>query len=98
MSLPQYQSAKMAEAVGLVSMAEIARMVERDKRTVDMWIRRRRTSHFPDHVAFLVFGSRLIPLYKKKEVQDWHAQYIPSKGGAPKGNRNWIPKHKKSTS
>lgn len=89
MNLPIYDSLKLAEDAGYVSLTGIAEVLGRKRGTVHMWVKRRRTTKFPDQVAIYRIGKLKWPLYDLKAVEDWHRTYVPSKGGAPIGNRNW---------
>jgi hypothetical protein len=73
----------------------VADVLDRRLGTVHMWAKRRRTTKFPLHKALYRAGSRLLCLYDINEVKQWHAEYVPSPGGAPLGNRNWVPKQDK---
>lgn len=98
-NLPIYVSPAKAKEDNLVHLADIFRMLGRKRGTVHMWIKRRHTTKFPMPKAVLKFGNqRWIELFDQTEVIDWYAAWIPSKGGAPVGNRNWVPKSQKTTS
>lgn len=98
MSLPQYISPVIAKEHNLIQLAEISKMLGRRKGTVHMWMVRRQTSKFPRPSGLLKYGSKWIELYNQTQVIDWYAQYVPATGGAPVGNRNWVPKSQKTTS
>lgn len=94
--LPVYSSLKLAESQGLANMTAVSNVLMRRIGTVHMWAKRRRTTNFPMHKAVYRAGTRLLPLYDLKEVREWHRNYVPNTGGAPIGNRNWVPKRDKA--
>lgn len=97
-TLPQYTSVTVAAEHNLIQLTNIAKLLGRGKGTVHMWMKRRRTSHFPMPRGLLRYGGKWIELYNMAEVVGWYADYVPSPGGAPLGNRNWVPKSQKTTS
>ena len=93
--LPIYDSLAVAEKRGLVNLTALASCLDRKRGTVHMWAKRRRTTKFPMPVATYRAGSRILFLWDLLEVIEWHTAYVPSTGGAPIGNRNWVPKRDK---
>lgn len=96
MTVPVFVSLKNAEDLGLMNLTGISQVLDRDRRTVHMWIKRRRTSRFPMPKATYRQGSKALNLFDVEEVKAWHSTYVPNKGGAPLGNRNWRPRRNKS--
>lgn len=93
--LPIYDSLAVAEQNGLGNLTAVARILERNLGTVHMWTKRRRTTHFPMHTAVYRAGTKVFNLYDIEQVKQWHKDYVPHTGGAPLGNRNWVPKSDK---
>lgn len=94
--LPMYTSVSAAEARGLVTLTTMAERLGRKRGTVHMWAKRRRTTNFPLPKACYKVGSRIFWLWDMTEVSSWHKSYVPNPGGAPLGNRNWVPKRDKA--
>lgn len=93
--LPIYESLAIAERDGLASLTTVAHELERKLGTVHMWTKRRRTTRFPMPKAVYRSGSKFLHLYNLQEVKAWHKEYVPNSGGAPVGNRNWVPRSHK---
>ena len=98
MTVHLYTSPELAKAQNLYQLTDIAKMLGRKKGTVHMWMKRRHTSHFPMPKGLLRYGTKWIDLFDQTEVVEWYATYVPSTGGAPLGNRNWVPKSVKTSS
>lgn len=71
----------------LVTMGEIAQRLEVSLSTVDNWIqgiRGKGYAPFPEPVKSV--GRTRI--WDWSEVAEWHENYQPQRGGAPRGDRN----------
>lgn len=88
-NLPMYQSLALAERDGYAGLTAIAEELAQKRGTVHMWIKRRKTTRFPEQAASYHIGKRIWPLYELEAVKEWHRTYVPRRGGAPRGNRNW---------
>ena len=93
--MKEYQSLAMAESEGFVNLTGVAEALDQKRQTVHMWTKRRRTTNFPMPGAVYKMGKQWLHLYKLEDVEAWHATYVPKKGGAPFGNRNWVPRKDK---
>lgn len=59
------------------------------------WHQRRHRNGFPEAVAASLVssgrgGRKRFPLFDLGEVLAWYEQYVPSRGGAPRGNNNYL--------
>lgn len=76
--------AGLVEADDLAGVAEVATALGVSRTQVQTWDSRRARNGFPEPVARLACG----PIYALSAVLEWRAQYVPNKGGAPRGERN----------
>lgn len=72
----------------LVTLSQIAHLLGVQRQQVSAWKSRRKNNGFPEPTTDYQRRDRLFDLYLWEEVQDWHKNYTPAKGGAPRGARN----------
>jgi len=77
----------------LITMSDIAQELGVLRATVWAWDQRRNRNGFPQHRGWTQ-EKRPRKLYERTEILEWYRGYTPSKGGAPKGNKNWQGKGK----
>ena len=72
-----------------VRLTAWARALGINKTTAHQWEARRQRNGFPEPVGSTEYWGHAVPLYDDEALLAWWLNYEPSKGGAPKGNRNW---------
>ena len=88
MTHPVYSSPALALKDGYVTASYFASMIGKRRQQINMWAKRRKTTGFPEISAWYKNGERTSPLYHLGELQEWKRNYIPHKGGGPRGNKN----------
>lgn len=72
----------------LLTKADIAQICGVTPQQVTTWYDRRERNDFPEPVEQYRRGTKLFGLWDYVDVVTWKLNYVPRKGGAPRGSRN----------
>lgn len=68
----------------MMTMSQLAKELEVDRRQVYAWSHRSERNGFPAPARKIMQRGRMVPVWHLHEVVDWKRSYRPSRGGRPK--------------